>query len=94
MGAMYKITADKQLTPFFSPSVLTEVSAIVNQTGIDDPSLINLENLPFWSIDGEDTLDLDQALQVEKTEGGYTVRYAIADAAYYKYLGQHCLMRL
>ena len=80
---LYKIAANKQLTPFFPQSVQTEVAAIANQSGIDDPSLINLENLPFCTIDGADTLDLDQALHVEKTAGGYTIRYAIADAAYY-----------
>ena len=80
---LYKIAANKQLTPFFPQSVQTEVTTIANQSGIDDPSLINLENLPFCTIDGADTLDLDQALQVEKIADGYTIRYAIADAAYY-----------
>lgn len=80
---LYKIVAEKKLMPFFSSPIQAEVENILNNTGIDDPELENLEMLAFCTIDGVDTLDLDQALHVEKTQTGFTVRYAIADAAYY-----------
>ncbi len=80
---LYKIAAKKKLMPFFSTSIQTEVDQILNNTGINDPALEDLEALAFCTIDGADTMDLDQALHVEKTQAGYTVRYAIADAAYY-----------
>lgn len=80
---LYKIAGKKQLMPYFSSSVQAEVKLILNDTGIDDAGLENLEALAFCTIDGADTMDLDQALQVEKTWTGFTVRYAIADAAYY-----------
>lgn len=80
---LYKIVAEKKLMPFFSSSIQAEVEEILIDTGIDDPILDNQEMLAFCTIDGADTLDLDQALHVEKTQTGYKVRYAIADAAYY-----------
>ena len=80
---LYKIAAKKQLLPFFSLEIQKEVEQILNNRGLDDPELKNLENLAFCTIDGADTQDLDQALQVEKTKTGFVVRYAIADAAYY-----------
>ena len=52
--------------------------------GIDDPSLDDLTHLPFVTIDEPHSKDLDQALFVEsRSAGGWTVWYAIADAAYY-----------
>lgn len=80
---LYKIVTDKKLTPFFSSAIQAEVEYILDNTGLDDPALEDQENLAFCTIDGSDTMDLDQALQVEKTSAGYTVRYAIADAAYF-----------
>ncbi len=44
----------------------------------------SFEHLPFVTIDGKDTVDLDQAVCVEdRPGGGAIVHYAIADAAYY-----------
>ena len=37
--------------------------------------------IPFVTIDPPESLDLDQALQLERRDGGYLVRYAIADVA-------------
>lgn len=80
---LYKIAAKKKLMPLFSTSIQAEVEQILNNTGINEPALEDMEALAFCTVDGADTMDLDQALQVEKTLAGYTVRYAIADAAYY-----------
>lgn len=80
---LYKIAAKKKLTPFFSPVIQAEVEHILANRGIDDPKLVDMEGLAFCTIDGADTQDLDQALQVEKTSTGFIARYAIADAAYY-----------
>ncbi|MCF6203185.1 MAG: RNB domain-containing ribonuclease [Methylococcaceae bacterium] len=80
---LYKIAAEKKLMPFFSLAIQDEVKQVLDNTGINDPELDDMETLAFCTIDGEDTLDLDQALQVEKIETGFVVRYAIADAAYY-----------
>lgn len=67
------------------PSVLAEVDAWLGAPGLDDPTLDDLEAIPFVTIDNEDSRDLDQALHIEAlpTPGAHRVRYALADAAYY-----------
>jgi ribonuclease R len=55
----------------------------LENTGLDDPELCDLTTLPFVTIDNPDSRDLDQALLIEKTDSGYRVRYALADASYY-----------
>ena len=37
--------------------------------------------IPFLTIDPPESMDLDQALHIERDGGGYRVRYAIADVA-------------
>lgn len=39
--------------------------------------------VPFFTIDPVGSMDLDQAMHLERTEGGYRVRYAIADVPAY-----------
>ena len=64
--------------------VEAEARALAAAPGLDDPSLEDLEALPFVTIDYEQSKDLDQALLIERTGagGGYLVRYALADAAH------------
>lgn len=49
----------------------------------DDTELRDLREVPFVTIDGASTRDLDQALYVERAERGFLLRYAIADASFY-----------
>lgn len=61
-----------------------EVAALSTAPGIDDPSLVDLEALPFCTIDNSDSRDLDQALHLARAPGGgHVARYALADAAHY-----------
>src|SRR3954469_6799095 len=41
----------------------------------------DLTGLPFLTVDPEGSLDLDQAMCLERVAGGFRVRYAIADVA-------------
>ncbi|MCB9727168.1 MAG: RNB domain-containing ribonuclease [Deltaproteobacteria bacterium] len=43
-----------------------EVAALSTAPGIDDPSLVDLEALPFCTIDNSDSRDLDQALHLAR----------------------------
>lgn len=43
----------------------------------------DLTNLPFVTIDGEDSKDFDDAVWAEKNEGGFRIAVAIADVAFY-----------
>ena len=80
---LYHIAAQSDLNPLFPVEVVHEVNAFLNNPGIDDTSLTDLTHLPFCSIDGADTRDLDQALYIEASEHGHRIYYALADASHY-----------
>jgi len=71
------------VNPFFPADALNEVKAILDEPGINDPSLKDFTHLPFVTIDNEGSKDLDQAVYVEKCGTGFIIFYAIADASYY-----------
>lgn len=79
----YSVAADHRLTPYLPDRVEAEALAWAKSPGIDDPSLTDLTHLPFVTIDEETSKDLDQAVVVEATPSGFTVWYAIADAAHF-----------
>lgn len=80
---LYRILARNGVDPIHPGPVLAEAAAFQAAPGIDDPSLVNRCDLPFVTIDNDDSLDLDQALCVERAGEGYRVYYALADAAHY-----------
>jgi len=64
----------------------TEPEGIQEWALLDDPSLtrIDMTEVPFVTIDGESTKDMDDALYAEKLEsGGYKLTIAIADPTAY-----------
>src|SRR5262245_54480935 len=67
----------------FPPAVEAEVDAYLAAPGLDDPALADRGAIPFVTIDGPGTRDLDQAVHVEAAGAGFRLRYAIADASYY-----------
>lgn len=67
----------------YPEAVMAEVEAWQRAPGIDDPSLDDRTALPFVTVDGPGTRDLDQALFVEQRGDGFQVQYAIADAAHF-----------
>lgn len=67
----------------FPEDVLSEVRNYQANPGIDDVALVDLTALPFVTIDGAGTRDLDQALHLAAESGGIRLHYAIADASYY-----------
>lgn len=83
VAKIYEIVANYKLDLFFSTEVTAEVATILTNPGIDDIRLVDYVDKAFCTIDGADTRDLDQALFIDKTASGFTIYYAIADAAYY-----------
>jgi ribonuclease R len=72
------------IEPGFPDAVAREVRERVARPGIDDRGLTDLTSLPFVTIDGPTSNDLDQAVHVARGEGGgFLIRYAIADTAHY-----------
>ena len=62
----------------FSVAALAEAAAAAARPQLPE---LDLTPLPFLTVDPEGSRDLDQALHLERADGGYRVRYAIADVA-------------
>src|SRR5258707_15881542 len=67
------------LLPDFSPAVLAETNAAVVATLGADPSVRDLRDLPWASIDNDDSRDLDQ-LSVSQPMPGGAVKILVAVA--------------
>jgi len=81
--AIRRIVEDRNLRTAFSAEVEAEVAALLAAPGIDDPTLVDLTAVPFVTIDDERSRDLDQAVVVDRLDGGFQVSYALADASFY-----------
>lgn len=80
---LYRIAAARGLNPVFSDRVRDEVEAWKADPGIDDDALVDRRDWPFVTIDGPDSMDLDQAVFVQADGDGHLVHYALADAAHF-----------
>ncbi len=78
-----RIAEEAGLSLDFPPEVEREAKRWVDDPSIDDAELIDLRHVPFVTIDGAGTRDLDQALWVHRDGSDYVVEYAIADAAWF-----------
>jgi ribonuclease R len=81
-NAMYRLAAEHGLDAAFPISVVAEVDQLLTDPGIGDPALEDLTHLPFVTIDGPGTRDLDQAAYLETDGDGWVVWYALADPAF------------
>lgn len=65
-------------------AVLTEAAAIpVDVQEADKLNRVDLRDLPFVTIDGEDARDFDDAVLCERRRGGWRLFVAIADVSHY-----------
>jgi len=62
----------------FSPEALAEAEAAATRPVAPGP---DARDVPLLTIDPPGSMDLDQAMHLERLEDGYRVRYAIADVA-------------
>jgi ribonuclease R len=84
LADIWAVVARQGLRVAWPLAAWVEVDAALASPGLDDPTLADLEGIPFCTIDNVDSRDLDQALHVAADgAGGHVVRYALADAAYY-----------
>lgn len=60
----------------FAPEVFAEVAAVI---AAHELPALDLSALPFITIDPPTSMDLDQAMYLEREGEGYVVHYAIAD---------------
>jgi exoribonuclease R len=70
------LRAELGIPTAFPPEVEEEARAVVPALPDHD-----LTDLPFLTIDPAGATDLDQAMALSRTDGGFLVRYAIADVA-------------
>lgn len=71
---------ERDLLPDFSPAALAEASALTSAPHSDDPSIRDLRDLLWASIDNDDSRDLDQLTVAEPLTGGVVkILVAIAD---------------
>ncbi|HVF32831.1 MAG TPA: RNB domain-containing ribonuclease, partial [Acidimicrobiales bacterium] len=64
----------------FPPEVEAEAAEAIH-SGPSLPATVDLRDVPFLTIDPPGSMDLDQALALERDGSGYVFRYAIADVA-------------
>ena len=83
LAAVYALAVRHGLNPVFPLRIMADADALRAHPGIDDPQLTDLTALPFCTIDGPQTRDLDQALHVERLGTGFRLHYALADASWF-----------
>jgi VacB/RNase II family 3'-5' exoribonuclease len=80
--AFARIRAELEIRGDFPPAVLRAAeTAVAAARWRDEPDRVDVEGLPFVTIDPAGSRDLDQAVYIEKHGEGYRVEYAIADVA-------------
>jgi exoribonuclease R len=77
-ASLQTIRRELEVPAEFPPEVVAAALAAV-----ENPRLPELDrtDIEFVTIDPPDSMDLDQALHIERAGDGYTVHYAIADVA-------------
>jgi exoribonuclease R len=72
------IRRNMHLDDAFSPEVEAAATEAAKHAALPD---LDRTDIPLLTIDPPGSMDLDQAMHVERTAGGYRVFYAIADVA-------------
>jgi len=76
----HRVMIERGFLPEFSPAVLAEAEHLTQPASPTDPTLRDLRQLLWFSIDNDDSRDLDQLSVAEPgTDGSVTLRVAIAD---------------
>ena len=73
-----RVQRDLSIDPDFPPEVETTAQQAARSPRMPD---LDRTDIPFVTIDPAESMDLDQALHVERDGDGYVVHYAIADVA-------------
>ena len=80
-ASFLEIAAEAGCPLAYPADVVREVNQIAANPRIEGK---DLTHLPFCTIDFESSMDLDQAMCIQRRDdGGYDVHYAIADAAHF-----------
>lgn len=74
--ALASVRDELNLTAQFPKAVLAEATEAVKAARLPERSMLDV---PFFTIDPPESMDLDQAMHLARNRETYTVRYAIAD---------------
>ena len=78
------------ITDEFSEEVINELDKIPTQVSeTDKKGRVDLTNEVIFTIDGDDTKDIDDAISIKKEKDIYTLGVHIADVSYYVKEGTH-----
>jgi exoribonuclease R len=81
--ALSALRREMEIPAGFPPEAVAEAEAAAHGRSDDDADShsgrADLRDLPFVTIDPPGSMDLDQALYLERADDGYVVHYAIAD---------------
>ncbi|NYI87378.1 exoribonuclease R [Amycolatopsis endophytica] len=80
-GGFARLRAEFELPEDFHPSVLAEAETVVMDPSVLAADRADETDLPLVTLDPAGAKDLDQAVLIERSAGGFRVRYAIADLA-------------
>ena len=75
------IRAEFALPAQFSPEVLADAERAARDARDPEPGRADHTDLPLVTLDPPGSMDLDQAMWIERRSGGFRVWYAIADVA-------------
>lgn len=78
--AFAAVRAELQVPADFPPEVVAEAEAVA-ATPPPSAARWDATQVPFVTVDPPESLDLDQAMHIERLGEGWRVRYAIADVA-------------
>ena len=79
LTAFATLRDEMEIPADFPPAVVDEAAEAARRPRA--PGRDDLRQVPFVTIDPPGSMDLDQAVHLERSAGGYLVRYAIADLA-------------
>lgn len=75
------LRSDLGIPADFPPEVLAEAEEAAKR--VPGPEYADRRDIEFVTIDPASSLDLDQAVEIERRADGYRVHYAIADLAFF-----------
>ncbi len=79
LAAIEALRAELGVPADYPPAAAAEARAAARSAPLQSPARVDLTALPFVTIDPPGSMDLDQAVFIERNGDGYTVHYAIAD---------------
>src|SRR5918997_679687 len=79
-AAFERIRKELEIASEFTAEVERDAEAASQRNEwLEESNRIDLEHIPFITIDPAGSRDLDQAVYIERAGAGYRVHYAIAD---------------